>query len=121
MDKLAFLFEFYPLTQDYNHIKPVQDFIADHQLKRADGVTSFAATVMYNDMGVFHSIISEVQIIHVFETMAVYIFEFFKDEYRFQEMYSTQNFNFGYKKGSALEISNSAMQHRLHIAIIPLP
>jgi len=76
---------------------------------------------MYNNRGSLHTIISEVQIIHVLEIMAVYIFEFFKEDYQCQEMYSTANFTFRYSKGSALEISNTAMRHRLHIAITPMP
>ena len=101
-------------------IQPVKDFIADYSLKRPDGVICFPASIMYNDKGVLHAITSEVQIISLDTVIAVYIFEFFNEAYRFQEMYSTVNFSFGYSKGNALEISNSATKNRVHIAIMPV-
>lgn len=101
-------------------IQPIRDFIADYGLKRPDGVVCFSAAIMYNDKGILHTITSEVQIISLDTVMAVYILEFFKESYRFQEMYSTVNFSFGYSKGNALEINNSATKNRLHIAIMPI-
>ncbi len=114
------------LTKKYNDIKtantkPVQDFIADYQLQRNDGVTCFTATIRFNNKGLLHTIVSEVQIVRVLDMMVLYIFEFFNEEYGFREMYGTQDHCFRYSKGSALEISNEAMRHRLHIAVMPLP
>lgn len=124
-DKLAWSKVDYPLPEQYfnithSTIQPIKDFISDYRLKRPDGVICFSASVLYNDKGFLHNINSEVQIITLETVMAVYIIEFFKDVYLFEEMYCTTNFNFGYSKGGALEISNSAITNRLHIAIMPV-
>ena len=100
-------------------MQAVQDFIADYNLKRADGITAFEAAVKYHKKNLLHTIFSEVQIITIPKAMVLYILKFFKETYQMPEMYSTENFIFRYSKGGPLEIYDDQNNQSFIMSIQP--
>ncbi len=80
------------------------DFISDYTLG-GEGLIVFESNITFNKNGTLQKIRSQVQIITLPHEMAVYINEFFKEEYNEPEMYSTTTSVFNYTRGGFLEIT----------------
>jgi|GEM_PF-2371895 len=87
----------------YN-IEQLQNFISLNDLNRVDGIIVFDAAVNFYHNNKEGTIQSSVQIIILPNAIAVYIFEFFKEEYKLTEMYSTADYQFTCTPAHVLEI-----------------
>jgi hypothetical protein len=101
-------------------MQAVQQFISDHHLTRMDGKILFNAEINFSKGGVAQSVISQVQIITLPNEIAVYIFEFLKDEYGTTEMYSTGKYQFIYSESTLLEINKPDEADFLPLFIRPV-
>ncbi len=93
---------------DINSINQISQFIAGQGLVKTDGIIIFNALVTSYRNNRMLKINSEVQILTLPNQIALYIHEFFREEYLEPEMYSTASYNFAYMPDGTLEISDSS-------------
>ncbi|MEP7317222.1 MAG: hypothetical protein ABI921_00720 [Panacibacter sp.] len=94
-------------------------FISDYKLRNGQ-VIIFNAIISYYKSSPVIKVSSEVQVITLPNELALYITEFYKEEYHIPEMYSTAVFDFRYSAGTALEIwDDTDFTHPL-ISILPV-
>ena len=96
----------------------LQTFIETNNLKRVNGLIVFDAEVVFYNNNNEHKINSSVQIIILPNAVAVYIFEFFKEEYQQTEMYSTNDYRFNLSNTNVLEIKKDSGSPRLLISVL---
>lgn len=96
----------------------LQTFIETNNLKRVNGLIVFDAEVVFYNNNNEHKINSSVQIIILPNAAAVYIFEFFKEEYQQTEMYSTNDYQFNLSNTNVLEIKKDNGSPRLLISVL---
>ena len=99
----------------------IRNFIDDHGLKRADGVTAFDAIItFYDHKAIGYSIPSEVQIITVSGEPVIYLIEPFQELYQLPEMYKATAHHFSYSNGGALEIRGTEFEQQFIVSIKPV-
>ena len=96
----------------------LQTFITTNNLKRVNGLIVFDAEVIFYNNNNEHKINSSVQIIILPNAVAVYIFEFFKEEYQQTEMYSTNDYQFNLSNTNVLEIKKDNGSPKLLISLL---
>ncbi|MFT3680768.1 MAG: hypothetical protein QM791_10885 [Ferruginibacter sp.] len=94
-------------------------FIQDYELKRADGIIAFDATVSFYHNDELRRIPSMVQVVNLPKEMVIYIHEFMKDEYHQSEVFSTELFSISYSEGTPLEIRTNSNHPGFIISILP--
>lgn len=98
----------------------LQKFISCNNINRVDGIILFDASVVFYKNNKSHNIESAVQVVKLPFAMAIYIFEFFKEENDQPDMYSTKDFYFNYSDTNTLEISRENMGNPFFLSIMPL-
>ena len=91
-----------------NSTDPVNQFISGQALVKTNGIIIFNALVTSYRNNRILKINSEVQILTLPDQIALYIHEFFREEYLEPEMYSTARYHFTYTPDGTLEISDSS-------------
>ncbi len=96
----------------------LQTFITTNNLNRVNGLIIFDAEVIFFLNNEEHKINSSVQIIVLSNATAIYIFEFFKEEYQLIEMYSTTDYRFNLTSANVLEIKKDYNGSGLLISVV---
>jgi len=109
-----------PLSMSISSMQAIRQFISDHHLTRIDGNILFNAVINFYNKGVLRKLNSQVQIIILENEIAVYIFEFLKEEYAITEMYSTGKYHFIYSLSELLEISKPGEAAFSPVSILPV-
>lgn len=94
-------------------------FVSANNLAKPNGILLFDAVVFYYSNYVAQSINTPVQIVNLPNASAIYIFEFFKDEYQHPEMYSTDEYDFQCNASFELEIRKKISKPGFLISIKP--
>ena len=98
----------------------IQKFISCNYLKKENGIILFDAAVVFYKDHISHTVNSQVQIIVLPNAIAVYIFEFLKEEYNRTEMYSTVQYHFNLSGASTLKISADNSEDPFVAVILPI-
>jgi hypothetical protein len=96
----------------------LQTFITANNLTRVNGLIIFDAEIIFYKNDEEHKINSSVQLIILPNATAVYILEFFKEEYQQTEMYSTNDYQFNLKPANILEIKKGNGGSGLLISVL---
>jgi hypothetical protein len=99
------------------NVEQLQRFIAVNNIDRTNGVLLFNGDIHFSKDGADHHINSEVQIITLPETLAIYIVEFFKEAYGQKEMYTTGQDHFTCDDNKTLQISNDDARFNITITL----
>jgi hypothetical protein len=100
--------------------KSILDCIADFNLRKTDGSVVFTAAINFYKEGTTNTVISEVHVVALPNSFAIYILEFFNDVYQKVEMYSTDAFYFSYNSLSPLNIFSDQALQKLALSIHPI-
>lgn len=97
----------HPFMTNEHNIEVLQKFISSNELSRKNGMLIFDATVIFCTEQTEHVVDSKVQVIELPGDMAVYIYHFFKQEYKMREMYNTSKYHFTCTDNNVLKISKN--------------
>ncbi len=97
----------------------LQDFISKYDLRQPDGVVRFRARVSFIEGDTRGEIFSEILIVSLPDQMVIYVLEFFDEEYRMPDMYSTATYWLEQKE-KALEVKAHVSDSKFIICISPL-
>ncbi len=100
-------------------LEQLQQFIANNNISRVDGMLLFKGTVHFSKDNNDHTINSDIQIIMLAGSAAVYILEFLKEGYSQNEMYSTSDYLFKCTADKTLQISNDKTAITVRVLLSP--
>ena len=100
-------------------LEQLQEFIVSNNIRRVNDMLMFEGIIHFSKNDSYRILNSDVQIIFLPGSAALYILKFLQEEYDQNEMYSTSAYQFVCTSTKALQISNDTATSKIIISLPP--